>query len=365
MRYVDEFRNRDDAIHLRDAIAAKVACLDHPVTLMEVCGTHTVAIFKWGVRNLLPDTVRLISGPGCPVCVTPNGEIDLAIELARRPDVILCTFGDMMRVPGSRSSLERERGAGGDIRILYSPIESLAIAKAHPDKEVVFFGVGFETTSPTVAATVLASEAEETPNFSIVSAHKVIPPALRALCSADDVNVSGFILPGHVSVILGTDPYRMLATEFHTPAVVSGFEPTDILSAVLMLVTQLVEGRTEIENAYGRVVTAGGNPVARKALADTFITADVDWRGFGMIPGSGYALRPQLTHRDAIQKLGITCEPPIEPKGCICGQVVRGAADPPDCPLFGKGCTPEHPIGACMVSTEGACAAHYKYGTAG
>lgn len=362
MRFVDEFRNREDALHLRDAIAVSARRVGRRVTLMEVCGTHTVAIFKWGLKSLLPDTVRLLSGPGCPVCVTPNEDIDIAIELARRDDVILCTFGDMMRVPGSRSSLERERAAGGDIRILYSPAESLELAKANPGKEVVFFGVGFETTSPTIGVTVLTANEMKIPNFSIVSAHKLIPPALRVLCSAEDVRVNGFVLPGHVSVILGTEPYRFLADEFRTPAVISGFEPTDILRGVLMLLAQLAEGRAEIGNAYSRVVEPNGNLVARKVLADAFVERDVNWRGFGLLPKSGLKLRPQLAHMDAVAKLGVVCPPPVEPKGCICGSVLRGVAEPPECTLFGHGCTPDHPVGACMVSSEGTCAAHYRYG---
>jgi hydrogenase expression/formation protein HypD len=362
MRFADEFRNREAAVRLRDAIHRSAERIGRPATLMEVCGTHTVAIFRWGLRSLLPESVRLISGPGCPVCVTPNDDIDIAIELSRRDDVILCTFGDMMRVPGSRSSLAGERARGADVRVLYSAAESLRVAERNPDKEVVFFGVGFETTSPTIAATVLAADAAGIDNFSIVSAHKLIPPALRALCSADDVRVDGFLLPGHVSVILGMAPYEFVAREFARPAVIAGFEPTDILQAIRMLVDQLAEGRYEIENAYGRVVATQGNPVARKVLADTFVEADVKWRGFGVIDDSGLALREDLAHRDAVARFKVECPPPVEPQGCMCGSVLRGVVEPAECPLFGRSCTPETPVGACMVSSEGTCAAHYKHG---
>ena len=333
-----------------------------PIRIMEVCGTHTVAIFKAGIRQLLPTTVELVSGPGCPVCVTPNDFLDTAIAYSKQAEVIITTFGDMLKVPGSSSSLAQEKAAGADIRIIYSPLESLEIATKNPHKRVIFLAVGFETTAPLAAATVLMAEKEQISNFYVLSAHKLVPPALRVLLTAGNRPVDGFLLPGHVSAIIGMKPYDFLAKEFATPAVVAGFEPLDILQSIYLLLKQIQRKEPKLDNQYGRVVPAVGNPIACQRLKEVYQVADAQWRGIGILKDSGLALRESYRAFDALKNLPVTVEPTKEHKGCQCGQVLTGALLPTECPLFGEICKPEHPVGSCMVSVEGTCAAWYKYG---
>ncbi len=336
--------------------------VNKPVRLMEVCGTHTVAIFKSGLRQLLPSQVELVSGPGCPVCVTPNHYLDTAIAYSRCSDVIIATFGDMLRVPGSSSSLRAEKAAGADIRIVYSPLESLEIAANNLSKKVIFLAIGFETTAPTIAATVLMAEKNKLNNFYILPEHKLVPPALRTLLTAGEVRVDGFLLPGHVSAIIGKKPYIFLAKEYQVPAVIAGFEPLDILHAVYMLIKQISTGMVAVENQYSRVVKDEGNQTAKRILAKVYDEADTNWRGIGVIPGSGLRLNDKYIRFDARACLPIEVEAPSDHISCRCGEILRGIVKPTDCLLFGKACTPEHPIGSCMVSVEGTCAAWYKYG---
>ncbi len=331
------------------------------VSIMEVCGTHTVSIARNGLRDLLPANVRLISGPGCPVCVTANSDIDTAIALARVENVIVTTFGDMMKVPGSTSSMSREKGNGADVRIVYSPLDALKIAQDNPDKHVVFIGVGFETTVPIIGAAVKRAAAMGLENFSVFAAHKTVPGALDAIVNDPEVKIDALILPGHVSTVIGAEPYRFLAEKYGVPGVITGFEPVDILQGVAMLLRQLAEGRAEIEIAYSRGVMAEGNRVAQALSAEVFEVCDTDWRGLGTIPASGLRLRDEFAQYDALKRLSPEVEETRELKGCRCGDVLRGVILPHDCNLFGRGCTPEHPVGPCMVSSEGSCAAYYRY----
>ena len=334
--------------------------LTRRITLMEVCGTHTNVIAAAGLRRLLPDAIRLISGPGCPVCVTPVGYVDRAEALARRATTTVCTFGDLLRVPSSTGSLERARAEGGAVTVVYSPRDALAIAAADPSRTVVFLGVGFETTVPTVAAALVEAEARGIGNFMVLAGHKVMPPPLRALASDPEVAVDGYICPGHVSVITGARAFAFLAEELRTPAVIAGFSATDVLRGVLALALQHAAGRATLENLYPRVVTDEGNRTARALVSRCFVAADAEWRGLGTIPGSGLDLAPSLRHRDAAH-IPVQLPPPQEPRGCRCGDVLRGTLDPPSCPLFAAACTPASPVGACMVSSEGACAAWYRH----
>ena len=358
MKYLDEFRQAPVAKHLAKKIAESAA--DREMVFMEVCGTHTMAIARHGVRQLLPGSIRLISGPGCPVCVTPNRTVDHAIALSRRSDVILTTFGDMMKVPGSTSSLDREHARGGDIRVVASTLESITIARKHSEKRVVFLGVGFETTAPTVAASLDLVRREGVDNHFVLSAHKVMPPAMEAL-SCGDVRIDGYLCPGHVSAIIGSDPYLFLADRFGIACVISGFEPLDILYAIQMLVEQVIERRPSVQIAYKRVVKREGNPAARKMLYHVFEECDSEWRGLEQIPGSGLRIRKAFSPWDAEKQIDVQVEPSREPKGCLCGEVLQGRIRPPECRHFGKSCTPGHPVGPCMVSTEGTCAAYFKY----
>lgn len=334
-----------------------------PVRLMEVCGTHTVAIFRAGLRQVLPPQVELVSGPGCPVCVTSDEYMDMAIAYAKRQDVILVTFGDMLKVPGSTSSLGEAKAGGADIRIVYSPLESLEIAENHPDKNVIFLAVGFETTAPTAAATVLQAEQRKLKNFFVLSAHKLVPPALRTLLADPAVKVDGFILPGHVCAITGEEAFQFLPKEYQMPAVVAGFEPLDILQTVYLLAKQIHDGKPALENSYKRIVKPSGNPVARQMLAKVYQPADAIWRGIGLIPQSGLRVKESYQSFDAQIALPMEIETTVKRTACRCGEVLRGLIKPTECGLFGKACLPEHPIGACMVSVEGSCAAWYKYGS--
>lgn len=335
---------------------------------MEVCGTHTVSIFRSGLRSLLPAGVEHLSGPGCPVCVTHDAEVAAFLDLASRKDVILATFGDLLRVPGPGGrSLKHAQAQGARIEIVYSPLDALTLAAANPSETVVFLAIGFETTAPTVAATLMLADQRKLDNFCIFSLHKLVPPALRTLLDdarnteSSPYGIDAFLLPGHVSTILGLEPYAFLASDYHVPAVVGGFEPADILLALCVMAEQLRDAQPAVVNAYPRAVGDGGNPRARSLLEEYFMPADALWRGIGRIPLSGLALRPAYASRDARQRLNITL-PDVPPlPGCRCGDVLRGRLAPPQCPLFGKACTPASPIGPCMVSTEGSCAAYFKY----
>lgn len=330
-------------------------------TLMEVCGTHTVAIARNGIRDLMPEGLRLASGPGCPVCVTCNRDIDTVIALARISNVTITTFGDMTRVPGSTSSLLAEQAAGRSVEIVYSPLDALAFAKAHPEREVVFVGVGFETTTPLVAMAIKRAKAMGLSNFTVFAAHKNMPGALELLVGDPTLELDALILPGHVSTIIGAEPYRFLAEKYGIPGVITGFEPVDVLQGIAMLVRQLHEGRAEIEIAYARGVMPEGNPVALAAIDEVFETCTATWRGLGDIPGSGYRIRDEFANFDAVRRFEPDVEPTRDPKGCRCGDVLRARIAPNECPLFRTVCTPENPVGPCMVSSEGSCAAYYRY----
>ena len=330
-------------------------------TLMEVCGTHTVAIARNGIRNLMPAGVRLASGPGCPVCVTSNRDIDTVIALSRVPNVTIATFGDMTRVPGSSSSLLAEQAAGRSVQIVYSPLDALTLAQQQPDREIVFVGVGFETTTPLVAMAIERAAALGLKNFSVFGAHKNMPGALEAIVNDPQLKVDALILPGHVSTIIGVEPYRFLAEKYGIPGVITGFEAVDVLQGIAMIMRQLHEGRADIEIAYARGVMPQGNPVALAAIDEVFETCTATWRGLGDIPGSGYRIRSEYAQFDALRRFDPAIEPTVDPKGCRCGDVLRARMAPNECPLFRKVCTPENPVGPCMVSSEGSCAAYYRY----
>ncbi|MCG6948589.1 MAG: hydrogenase formation protein HypD [Acidobacteria bacterium] len=343
-----------------DELRREAAKLDRGVTLMEVCGTHTHSVAGAGLRRLMPDKVRLISGPGCPVCVTPVDYLDRALALASLPETIVCTFGDLMRVPSSTVSLERARAEGASVEIVYSPRDALDLARAHPDQRVIFLAVGFETTTPTIAGALSEAEEEGVPNFLLLPGNKTMPQVMRVLVDDPELDVDGFLLPGHVSVITGWKLFEFLAEDFDVSGVVAGFMPTDVVQGVLALVRQAVEGRAEIGNVYGRVVTAEGNLRARELVDCFFEPSDETWRGFGVVPGSGLGLRSEFDHRNAAL-IEVAVSEPAEPVGCRCGEVLRGVIDPPECPLFDSGCDPDTPVGACMVSSEGTCAAWYRH----
>ncbi len=358
IRYIEEYRDPEISRNIAEKIRTTSK---KPIRLMEVCGTHTVSIFRNGIRAMLPKTISLLSGPGCPVCVTTQQEIDTFIRIAGMDDVIITTFGDLMRVPGASSSFQRERAEGRDIRMVYAADDALKIAGQHPDKKVVFPGVGFETTAPTIAATLLAAREMRLDNFFVYSTHKCVPPALFALMENQDVHIDGFILPGHVSVIIGTRGYAPFFQKYQIPCVVAGFEPVDILQAIYTLVRQIESGKPELSNDYRRVVTVDGNTKARQIMQDVFEVRDAAWRGIGTIPGSGLRIRPEFSSLDAEKMLDFEVPESVEPKGCCCGEILTGRKIPPECPLYQKVCTPEDPVGACMVSSEGTCAAYYRY----
>jgi hydrogenase expression/formation protein HypD len=358
IKHIEEYRDADIAKNL----VKKIQTISHrEIRLMEVCGTHTVSIFRSGIRSLLPDTISLLSGPGCPVCVTDQREIDVFIALARQEDVIVATFGDLMRVPGTLTSLQKEKAEGCDIRVVYSTMDAVELAQKNSLKQVVFLGVGFETTAPTIAAAVQTAKQMGLTNFSVFSAHKIVPPALNALMSMDNVQVDGFILPGHVSVIIGKDAYQPFFDQFKIPCTIAGFEPADILQAIHLLVSQIESESPQLKNAYGRAVTDQGNVTAQKLLADTFRIQDVAWRGIGVIPMSGLKIQAGLAAYDAEQKFDIDVPPSEDPKGCACGDILTGTKKPFECSLYKTRCTPMSPVGPCMVSTEGTCAAYYRY----
>ncbi len=359
MRYVSEFRDSTVASKLVERINAL-----SPVkaNLMEVCGSHTMAIARSGIKGLLPEGVSLVSGPGCPVCVTPTRTVDEAVELARTEGVILTTFGDMIRVPGTSSSLQHEKAAGRDIRVVYSTLDALRIAEENPDRTVVFLAVGFETTSPSIACSVQLAEKKGLDNFLILPAHKVIPPAMEALVACDELKLDGFICPGHVSTIIGSRPYEFIARDHNIPCVITGFEPLDILQGVEMLLKQVRDRKAAVEIQYTRSVRPEGNELAQKRLYEVFEVGDSTWRGIGTIPSSGLDLREEYEKYDATRRFDIKVPESKDPPGCRCGDVLRGIMSPGQCGLFGKTCTPEHPVGPCMVSSEGSCAAAHEYG---
>lgn len=356
-----QFKNPELARGLVESI--KTFASERDVTLMEVCGTHTVSIARNGIRSIMPDSVHLASGPGCPVCVTSNHDIDKVIALARIPNAIIATFGDMTRVPGSTSSLLAEQANGADVRIVYSPLDALDLAAKNPNRQVVFVGVGFETTTPLVAMAIKRAAAAGLDNFSVYAAHKNMPGALEAIVNDPELKVDALILPGHVSTIIGAKPYEFLAKDYGIPGVITGFEPNDILQGITMIMRQIAESRADIEIAYSRCVMEDGNPTALAAIDEVFETVPANWRGIGEIPGSGYRIRDEFSKFDAMQRFAdvVEVEPTHEHAGCRCGDVLRGAITPAQCPLFRKVCTPENPIGPCMVSSEGACAAYFRY----
>jgi hydrogenase expression/formation protein HypD len=366
MKYVDEFRDPVKAEGLIKQIQQLGIRIyekrEKVIKIMEVCGGHTHSIFKYGIEAILPETIELIHGPGCPVCVMPRGRLDDAIFLAQQPNVILTTFGDTMRVPGSHFSLLQARAKGADIRMVYSPRDALKIARENPEQEVIFLALGFETTVPSTALTVLEAQRDNITNFSLFSNHVVIIPALKALLDNPDLQLDAFVGPGHVSMVIGTEPYQIIAQEYHKPVVVSGFEPLDILQSIWMVLKQLDEGRCEIENQYDRVVQTQGNKVAISSINQVFELRDrFEWRGLGEISQGGLKLRDNYADFDAEKKFTLPNQRVKDHKACQCGEILKGVLKPWQCKVFGTACTPEHPIGTCMVSSEGACAAYYKY----
>lgn len=365
MKYVDEFRDPQKAAALMAEIHRLVERLapEKPISIMEVCGGHTHSIFRYGLEAMLPRGIELVHGPGCPVCVLPMGRIDDCVAIAEQKGVILTTFGDAMRVPGSKKSLLQAKADGADIRMVYSPMDALALARANPEREVVFFGIGFETTMPSTALTVLQAEADGTKNFSVFCNHITIFPTMKALLDMPGLDIDGFVGPGHVTMVTGVEPYEFIAREYHRPLVIAGFEPLDVLHAIVMLLTQFAEGRCEVENQYARIARAGGNEPAQEAVARVYELREFfEWRGLGSVNESGVRFRKAYAAFDAERKFAIPNLLVADPKGCQCGDVLKGAIKPWQCGLFGTGCTPENPQGALMVSSEGACAAYYQYG---
>ena len=360
MKYIDEYRQSDLAKILAEKISGMT---DKPLKLMEVCGGHTHAIFKYGIEDLLPPNIEMIHGPGCPVCVIPLGRTDDCISLALEPDVIFTTFGDMMRVPGSKTNLLDAKAQGADVRMVYSPLDALKIAKQNPQRNVIFLALGFETTSPSTAMTILQADKEKVENFSVFCNHIMIVPSLKAMLDSPDLQLDGFVGPGHVSTVIGTRCYEFVPNEYGKPLVVTGFEPLDILQSVYMIVKQIVEGRAEIENQYGRVVERDGNRKALEVLAEVFEPRRFfEWRGLGSIANSGMKLKEKYAAFDAELKFEVPGLRIADPKACQCGEILKGVKKPWECKVFGTACTPETPIGSCMVSSEGACAAYYNFG---
>ena len=361
MKFVDEYR--DAALISR--IAAEIARLSEGqhFKFMEVCGGHTHTIYKHGIEDILPRSIDMVHGPGCPVCVLPMGRVDDAIAIARTDGVIFTTFGDMMRVPGSKGSLLDAKADGADVRFVYSPLDALKLARQYPDREVVFFAIGFETTAPSTAVTLLRAQAEGIKNFSIFCNHVTIIPAIKAILDSPDLRLDGFVGPGHVSMVIGMRPYTFIARDHRKPIVISGFEPLDIIQSVYMLVKQIGEGRAEVENQYARVVRPEGNVKALQAMARTMeLRPFFEWRGMGFITHSALKLRPEFAAWDAELRFAVPGIRVADPKACQCGEVLKGVIKPWECKVFGTACTPETPIGTCMVSSEGACAAYYNYG---
>jgi len=357
IKYIDEYRDKNLVLKLVEEINRLST---RPLRFMEVCGGHTMAIQKFGIPSLLPENIQLLSGPGCPVCVTDRKYLDTAIAFSRLDDVIITTYGDLIRVPGSTSSLDAEKGHGNDIRIVYSVLDALEIARENPDKKVIFLGIGFETTTPSSAVGVLNAEEQGLTNFFLHSSHKVMPPAMTALID-EGVKIDGYIAPGHVSTITGTSIYNDIADKYRLGCVISGFEPVDLVQAIYMLVNQLENNSPAVEIQYKRAVFPEGNIKAQTLVSKVFEASDDWWRGLGILKDSGLRLRKEYEHMDAEKAVPVIVEATREEKGCICGEILKGLKSPGDCKLFGKACTPNDPVGACMVSNEGACHAWYRY----
>ncbi len=368
MRFADEFRDPQKARTLVAEIerlaTPLAAARGRPLQIMEVCGGHTHTIFRYGLKNMLPaDTLEFVHGPGCPVCVLPMGRVDDCVSLARRPNVIFTTFGDAMRVPGSHGSLLQAKAEGADVRMVYSPLDALKIARDNPEREVVFFALGFETTMPSTALTVLQARREGQRNFSLFCNHITIIPTIKAILDSPQLTLDGFLGPGHVSMVIGTTPYRFIAERYRRPIVIAGFEPLDVLHSLWMVLKQLSEGRCEVENQYQRIVAEGGNSAALAAVAEVFELREFfEWRGLGSIDHSGVRLRAAFADFDAERKFRVPNVQIADPKSCQCGEVLKGVIKPQQCKVFGTACTPDRPLGALMVSTEGACAAYYQFG---
>lgn len=360
MKYIDEFRNLDIATRISRLIQKEAKGL-RPVNFMEVCGTHTMAVERFGIRRILPENIKLISGPGCPVCVTPKNYIDKAIAFTAIDDVVVISFGDILKVPGTDSSLLKQKSKG-KVRIVYSPLDAAQFAEKNQDKKIVFLGIGFETTAPTVAATVKYAKKRKLKNFFVYSGHKIMPPAMKLLAGDKQVNIKGFLCPAHVSAIIGVKPYADISGKYDIPCVISGFEPLDILQSLLMLIRQVKSKKAKVENQYNRVVKTSGNMKALRLLSEVFSIKDSDWRGIGVIPKSGLILSKRYEDFDIEKNMNLPEPKTSIDKGCICGSVLKGIKTPTDCRLFSKRCSPENPYGACMVSSEGTCAAYYKYG---
>lgn len=360
MKFIDEYRQGDIARKLADQIARLTT---RPLKIMEVCGGHTHAIFKYGIEDLLPEQITMIHGPGCPVCVIPLGRVDDSISIALRPGVIFTTFGDMMRVPGSKTNLLDAKARGADVRMVYSPLDALKTAKQNPGREIVFLALGFETTAPSTAMTILQAAKDGVENFSVFCNHITIVPALKAMLDSPDLQLDGFVGPGHVSTVIGTRPYEFVSREYGKPVAVSGFEPLDVLQSIYMVVRQVTEGRAEVENQYGRCVSRDGNRKALEAIFEVFEPRDFfEWRGLGSIAHSGMKLKAKYAAFDAELKFDVPGLKIADPKACQCGEILKGVKKPWECKVFGTACTPETPIGSCMVSSEGACAAYYNFG---
>jgi hydrogenase expression/formation protein HypD len=367
MKYVDEFRDPAKAQALLGEIRALTAGISRtrtqPLQIMEVCGGHTHSIFRYGIQQMLPDELEFVHGPGCPVCVLPMGRVDDCVALAERPEVIFTTFGDAMRVPGSRKSLLKAKADGADVRMVYSPLDALAIARKHPEREVIFFGLGFETTMPSTALTVIEARRQGIRNFSLFCNHITIVPTIKAILDSPDLRLDGFLGPGHVSMVIGTTIYEFIARHYRKPITIAGFEPLDVLHALWMVLKQIAEGRCEVENQYGRVVPVEGNPRALAAINEVYELREFfEWRGLGSIDHSGVRLRETYAEYDAERKFGVPNIRIADPKACQCGEVLKGVIKPRQCKVFGTACTPETPLGSLMVSSEGACAAYYHYG---
>ncbi len=367
MKYIDEYRDPTKAKALVKEIEALYqeipSAHQGPLQLMEFCGGHTHTIFRYGIEQLLPDWIELVHGPGCPVCVLPMGRVDDCVALAERPDVIFTTFGDAMRVPGSKKSLLQAKAEGADVRMVYSPLDALQLAKQHPERQVIFFALGFETTMPSTALTVLQAEREDIGNFSLFCNHITTVPTIKAVLDSPGMRIDGFLAPGHVSMVVGEHPFQFVARRYHRPIVITGFEPLDILQSIWMLLRQMADDRCEVENQYARVVASHGNAPGLEAIARVFELREFfEWRGLGSIDHSGVRMRPEYARFDAEKKFSIPNLRITDPKSCQCGEVIKGAIRPWQCKVFGGACTPETPMGALMVSTEGACAAYYNFG---
>ncbi|HXQ41012.1 MAG TPA: hydrogenase formation protein HypD [Candidatus Udaeobacter sp.] len=367
MKYVDEFRDRDKASALVREIESLVARIEvvkqRPINIMEVCGGHTHSIFRYGIEGMLPEAIELVHGPGCPVCVLPMGIVDDCVAIAEQPGVIFTTFGDAMRVPGTRKSLLQAKAEGADVRMVYSPMDALALARRNPEREVVFFGIGFETTMPSTALTILQAASDGAANFSVFCNHITIVPTIKAILDSPDLQLDGFLGPGHVSMVIGTAPYEFISRHYRKPMVVAGFEPLDVLQSIWMVLKQIDEGRAEIENQYSRVVLDAGNAAALSALSRVYELREFfEWRGLGSIDHSGVRIRSDYARFDAERKFTLRNARIADPKSCQCGEVLKGVIRPWQCKIFGTACTPETPVGALMVSSEGACAAYYQYG---